>query len=169
MEFLFNIGFVVLLGLIGLVFGSLAERRHYRSIVQREAELRHILVFNEKVTPMELAGQPFFLVQGSVVISSDYFKNLAAGLRNFFGGRHRSYETLLDRARREAILRMKAQAQAQGATMVFNVLMETSSLNSGTPGGLVTAEVLAYGTAWKVRPDQAPVTNGTDLTRSTQT
>ena len=43
------------------------------------------------------------LVSGSVVISSDYFKTFVAGFRAFFGGRFRGYETLLERARRDAL------------------------------------------------------------------
>jgi uncharacterized protein YbjQ (UPF0145 family) len=148
MEALINVGFVFLLGLIGLVFGSWNERKHYRSIVAREAQLKHILVFNEKRPPLEVTGLPFHLVQGSVVVSSDYFKNIAAGLRSFFGGRLSVYETLLDRARREAVLRMKAEAQARGANIVVNVLFETCNLTQQQPGAIVSCEVLVYGTAW---------------------
>lgn len=139
---------VFVLGFVGLVFGTLAERKHYRSIVLREAEYKHILLFNEKRPPLEVSGQPFYLVQGSVVVSSDYFKNMAAGLRSFFGGRLKSYESLLDRARREAVLRMKQEAQAKGANVIVNVLFETCNLSQSQPGTIVSCEVLVYGTAW---------------------
>ncbi len=139
---------VFVLGLVGLVFGTLAERKHYRSIVLREAEYKHILLFNEKRPPLEVSGQPFHLVQGSVVVSSDYFKNMAAGLRSFFGGRLKNYESLLDRARREAVLRMKQEAQAKGANVIVNVLFETCNLSQSQPGAIVSCEVLVYGTAW---------------------
>ena len=156
MEALINIGFVFVLGLVGLVFGSWNERKHYRSIVAREAQYKHILVFNEKRPPPEVHGLPFHMVQGSVVVSSDYFKNIAAGLRSFFGGRLRNYESLLDRARREAVLRMKEEAHAQGANVIVNVLFETCNLTQNQPGAIVSCEVLAYGTAWKMpRPAAA--------------
>jgi uncharacterized protein YbjQ (UPF0145 family) len=54
-------------------------------------------------------------VSGSVVVSVDYFKRFLAGLRTLVGGRVTSYETLLDRARREAILRCK-ETRAGAAT-----------------------------------------------------
>ena len=155
MELLINLGIVVLLGLIGLVVGSAIERRHYRSIREREQALKHVLLFNEKRPPLTVSGQPFYIVQGSVVVSSDYFKNLAAGLRSIFGGRLTSYETLLDRARREAVLRMKQQAHERGAHMVVNVLFETSTLNQNDPGSIVSCEVLVYGTAFVVPPASA--------------
>ena len=152
MEFLINLAFIVLLGLVGLIVGSALERKHYRSIREREAALKHILVFNEKRPPLTVSGQEFYMVQGSVVVSSDYFKNLAASLRSFFGGRLTSYETLLDRARREAVLRMKQQAADHGAHLVVNVLFETSALNQNQPGSAVSCELLVYGTAFVVPP-----------------
>lgn len=154
MELVINLAFIALLGLVGLVAGSLLERKHYRSIREREARYKHILIFNEKRPPSAVSGQPFHLVQGAVVISSDYFKNMAAGLRSIFGGRLKNYETLLDRARREAVLRMKEQAHARGAHMVVGVLFETSALNQNTRGQIVSCEVLAYGTAF-VMPREA--------------
>ena len=63
-----------------------------------------------------------------MVVSSNYFSRMLAGFRNFFGGNVRSYETLLNRARREAILRMKAEAI--GADIVFNMKFETVSLDN---------------------------------------
>jgi uncharacterized protein YbjQ (UPF0145 family) len=79
--------------------------------------------------------------------AQDYFKRFLASLRNIFGGRVQSYESLLDRARREAILRMKAEARALGADMVFNIKLETASIYKGKRNTIGAVEVLAYGTA----------------------
>ena len=87
------------------------------------------------------------MVCGNVVISIDFFKKFVSGLRNIVGGRMSSYETLIDRARREALLRMKEAAAAQGANYVFNVKMETSSISKGHKDSIGSVEVLAYGTA----------------------
>jgi len=150
MELLFSIGTLIVLGLLGLIFGTLNERRHYRSIVEREAKLKHILVFNEKMPPQTTSGLPFHLVHGSVVVSSDYFKNMASNLRSLFGGRLHSYERLLDRARREAVLRMKEHALAHGATLIMNVKFETCNLAQHSANAITSCEVLAYGTAWPI-------------------
>lgn len=142
-------GFLVFLTLLilGYLFGRLAEQRHYRSINQREDALRRITVIPLRVPPPELLKHDSQLVSGNVVISVDYFKTVAAGLRNLFGGRVGAYESLIDRARREATLRMQEKAQSLGAQTVYNVKYETSRIGDNAGQGLGSVEVLAYGTA----------------------
>ncbi|MCB1625202.1 MAG: heavy metal-binding domain-containing protein [Pseudomonadales bacterium] len=153
MELLFQLGIISLLLLIGWSIGGATERRHFRSLVKREAQLRDILVFNERRPPQDQAFGQAALVMGSVVIGEDYFKRFAATLRSLFGGTLRMYESVMDRGRREAIVRMKAAARRQGATMVFNVRFETSSLSAdaGQRSSVFSAEFIAYGTALKPR------------------
>lgn len=138
--------FLVLLGL-GYGFGRLAESRHYRSIRSREDELRSLLVMPEKSIPDAYHNHHSQLVTGSVVISVDYFKTVSAGLRGLFGGRVGAYESLLDRARREAVLRMQQSAAQLGADAVYNLKFETARIGQNAGQGLGSVEVLAYGTA----------------------
>jgi len=143
---------IVLLAL-GYGFGRMAEKRHYQSIFTREKKYKKLLVIAAKFPPVMQPPPKTTLVTGSVVISVDYFKRFLAALRNFFGGRLKSYESLLDRARREAILRMKQQADEIGANMVFNIKIETASISKGRKQTVGSVEVLAYGTA--LIPDQS--------------
>ena len=137
--------FLVLLSL-GYGVGQYAERRHYRSIIEREARFNALPAIASRYPPTEpLYDQA--LVIGSTVVSVDYFKRFLAALRNFFGGRVTSYESLLDRARRESLLRMKQQAADLGAAMVFNIKYETASISKGRGNTIGSIEVLAYGTA----------------------
>ncbi len=142
------VAFVLLLAL-GYGSGRVLEARHYRSIRKREKRLNALpAVAAKMMDAATLAGTgETRLVMGNVVISVDYFKRFVAGLRNLVGGRVRSYETLIDRARREALLRMKAEASALGANLVFNVKFETSSISKGRKQRIGSVEVLAYGTA----------------------
>jgi len=136
----------LLLGLLVLGYGAgrWQERRHYRSLRQREEALRHIVALNTRYIPEGVAATGAVLVSGGVVISSDYFKTFVAGFRAFFGGRFRGYETLLERARREALLRLKAEAQAAGTTLVIGVRFQSTTIaGSATP----SVEVMAFGTA----------------------
>lgn len=139
--------FVTLLAL-GYGVGRYAEHRHYKSIFEREDALRDIPAVATKRAPWGDPVPESYLVSGSVVVSVDYFKRFVAGLRNLVGGRVTTYESLLDRARREAILRMKEEAQALGGHIVFNVKVETASISKGRENTVGSVEVLAYGTAF---------------------
>ncbi|MCC1496960.1 YbjQ family protein [Alcanivorax sp. 1008] len=140
---------LILLGLLttGYVFGRIAEKRHFISIRTREEEYRDVLAFSARFPPPSSTPTTPVLVGGNVVVAVDYFKMTAAALRNLIGGRVTSFETLVERARREAILRMKEEARAHGATQIFNVKLETSSIGQGTSGQSFSVEVYAYGTA----------------------
>jgi uncharacterized protein YbjQ (UPF0145 family) len=129
---------------VGFVAGRLIERRHYASIRRREAALRDVLAFMMRFPPDRVTAQDAFLVSGTVVVSADYFKTFVAGLRSLFGGRFRGYESLMERARREALLRLKQDARARGASLVVNVRFESTSLTSGYAPSI---EIFVYGTA----------------------
>ena len=138
------LSFIVLLG-IGFVFGRVNEAKHFRALDRREEELSHITISNTKKLPEGYEGSDF--VTGNVVISIDYFKRIAAALRGLVGGQIKSYTTLLERARREAALRMKEEAAAGGATHIANVRIETSSVFQNAKTNVGSLEVYAYGTA----------------------
>jgi len=130
----------------GYTVGRIAERRHYRSIVAREKDMANVMVFTNRFPPLtQQASQA--LVTGSVVVSEDYFKRVVSGLQSLFGGRLRAYESLLDRARREAVLRMKQEARDKGAKMIINVKFQTFSIPGRNPNSFGAIEVMAYGTA----------------------
>jgi len=138
--------FLVLLAL-GYGFGRWAEKKHFASIIEREELLRGLLTFSGRFPPQGLGPLETVLVDGNVVISVDYFKRISAALRSLLGGRVTAYESLLERARREAILRMKQQAFDSGASHVINVKLETASISKGYGKQVGSVEVFAYGTA----------------------
>ena len=117
MELLIQVGFFVALLVVGLVFGRMAEQRHFRELAAAERKLARILVFNERTPPADARFRRTRLVTGSVVIAEDYFKRIAASLASLVGGRLGVYESLMDRGRREAIVRLKRDAQKIGATI----------------------------------------------------
>ncbi len=135
---------------MGYFAGRATENRHYKSILLREkASLRLPTVTSNMLPEVDQIAKSF-LVSGSCVISIDYFKRILAGLRNIMGGRVTAYETLLDRARREAILRMKYEAL--GSHIIVNTRVETASIYSSTnQNGIGSVEVFAYGTAIKLK------------------
>ena len=141
--------FLILLT-IGYFAGRATEHRHYKSILLREKASLHLPTVTSKMLPEVDQIAKSFLVTGSCVISIDYFKRILAVLRNIIGGRMTAYETLIDRARREAILRMKYEAL--GSHIIVNTRVETASIFSSTSqNGIGSVEVFAYGTAIKLK------------------
>ncbi len=145
---IYFISFCVLMAL-GFFAGSALEKQHYASIKKREAEWAHIPCLNSKTVPPDKDYLNARLVLGSVVVSVDYFKRFLAGLRMIFGGEVGSYASLIDRGRREALLRMKEQAP--NADLFLNVRLETATVFSGDKERTGSVEVVAYGTAVRFR------------------
>ena len=61
------ISFIILIS-IGIIFGSLNERRHHAALRQAEAELSHIALYNLKSIP---AGHVEDLDAGGVMVSGN--------------------------------------------------------------------------------------------------
>lgn len=140
------ITFISLIAL-GYFVGTVTEVRHYRSIARREKEFLNLPAVTLRNVYEDLDIEKVQFVSGSVVISVDYFKRFLAGLRNLFGGEMKSFETLIDRARREAILRMKEMAKE--ADVILNLRIETCSIgkNAYNRRTIGSIEAIAYGTA----------------------
>lgn len=141
MDLLIQILVVVVMGFVGLIFGSKREKEHYQEILRREQKLLSISVRTDQTMPGVV--KEVQIVYGSVVVANDYFKALVGNLKNFFGGRLTSYESLLDRARREATLRMKEKAFEWGADEIVHCRVETAFLDK------LGVEVFSFGTAIK--------------------
>lgn len=146
-----NFGLPLIVLMAAYFIGSWIEKKHFKGIQEREADLLGFPVVSFDTMPEHWRVNTSDLVVGNVVVSLDYFKRVIAGLRGLIGGRIKTYEPLLDRARREAMLRMTEEARSQGYDAVYNVRLETSRLASSQRDGKGTAgiEMLAYGTAVK--------------------
>lgn len=148
-ELLFTFGVPLTLLVLAYLVGSAIERRHFVRLAEREQALVGFPVVNFATLPPGWDVARSDLKSASIVVSLDYFKRVIAGLRAIVGGRVKTYEPLLDRARREAMLRMVEQARDAGFDAVINVRLQTSRLVSTSGNGEQTAgvEVLAFGTA----------------------
>ena len=147
--------FLVLL-LVAFFVGEWLERSHVQSIRRREQLWQRMPAITFRRVPEAWNVADAGMVMGSTVVSVDYFKRFLAGLRFLVGGRVRSYELLLDRARREAVLRLKKQAMDLGYHAVVNVRLETSRLANGRGSeGTAGVEILAFGTGLKLQQPAA--------------
>ncbi len=147
-QFLIQILPVVVLLILGFSVGTLVERAHFKRLAVREAALSDMLVTDLRSLPGGTGARTFGLVTGEVVIASDYFKTFAASLRKLIGGELKTFESLMMRARREALLRMMESAKRLGANGVANVRYATSNIGSmGRRRAAAMVEMYAYGTA----------------------
>jgi len=131
------------------IAGAWIERRHLQNVMLLESGSSDILALTIEDLPAGWVVASSDLVMGNVVISQDYFKRVAASIKGLFGGNLRVLEPLLERARREALVRMKAEAAARGHDTIINVRIETSRLANATSGGrgMGGVEILVFGTA----------------------
>lgn len=138
-EFLIKSLVWLVLVAIGWYFGTRAERGHLKSLIIDEQKYQHIQVSSERFYEPKGVNESI-LVVGSVVIVQDKFKQAVAAILSLFGKNLTVYETLLDRARREAVLRAKRQANDAGCHALYGLRFEMTEVQGGV-------EILAYGVA----------------------
>ncbi len=138
---------------LGFVSGKSIEHFHFQDLAKRERRHRRLLALTTRRVPADWRVEDAMLLTGSVVISLDYWKRFAAGIRQLFGGNVRSFETLFERARREALLRLKEAAAAKGCDALIGVRLESAELvNQGANGkGTAGVELIAFGTGLRVK------------------
>ncbi len=146
------IGTLILLAL-GFTSGKLIEHFHRQDLAKRERRFRKLPALTTERIPAHWRVEDAALLTGNVVISLDYWKRFAAGIRQVFGGNVRSYETLFERARREAIVRLKEAAGARGCDAVIGLRLESAEIANmrGNGKGTAGVELMAVGTGLRTR------------------
>lgn len=138
---------------LGFVSGKTIEHFHHQDLTKRERRLRRLPALTTRRVPADWRVEDAMLLTGSVVISLDYWKRFAAGIRQLFGGNVRSFETLFARARREAIVRLKEAAAAKGCDALIGLRLESAELANQRGNGKGTAgvELIAFGTGLRAK------------------
>lgn len=146
MEELIGLGFAAGFFIISYFVGTNREKRHFENIIAREKTLVNLAAVTFKDYDERDVSRAR-LVTGNVVIAGDFFKDTVASLASFFGLRIGVAEGLLDRARREALLRMKESAP--DADVIVNVRVESTKIGdrNNQQQKISGVEALAYGTA----------------------
>jgi uncharacterized protein YbjQ (UPF0145 family) len=132
----------ILYALIGWGVAAKLEKRHMRQLIAREHEVEHIKLISGSLNGH--IGQSDLLI-GSASFCHDFFRSFFIFFRKLVGGQISHYQRLIERARREAICRLKEEALVRGVDCIYQVRIEENNLSSH----LARVEVVAYGTAVK--------------------
>jgi len=81
------------------------------------------------------------IVRGNTVRARWFGRDIAAGLKNIFGGEIKSYTDMISKARDEAVSRMIKEAEKLGANAIIMARFSTSDIMQGA------SEILVFGTA----------------------
>lgn len=128
---------------------SLPARRSNQALAATESEL--LLVTTETV-PGHRVVRVLGLVRGNTVRVRHVGADILAGLRGLVGGEVNEYTSMLAQSREQALDRLRAEALAHGANAVIAMRITTSTVMHAA------AEILAYGTAVVIEPDDSEST-----------
>jgi len=103
-----------------------------------------VICSSEDITGKKIV-ETIGLVKGNTVRAKWFGKDFLAGLRNLVGGELKEYTEMLSEAREQAINRMIEDAKQKNADAIVSVRLITAPMSQGT------AEILAYGTAVKLK------------------
>jgi len=86
------------------------------------------------------------IVTGEVIVGANLFRDMFASIRDIVGGRAASYEQVLERARREAIIDMVDKARSLGGDAIVGCDLDYEIL--GKAGSMLMVSI--SGTAVKL-------------------
>ena len=104
-----------------------------------------MIVVNTETLPGKEIYNVLGLVKGNTIRAKNLGRDIGAGLKSLVGGELKDYTKMISESREEAMNRMVREAEQMGANAVVNVRFSTSHVMGSA------AEILAYGTALKVK------------------
>lgn len=107
--------------------------------------MNDIIITTADFIPGKEITESLGIARGSTVRARNIGRDIFAGLKNIVGGEIQEYTKLQAHAREQALQRMTDDAKQLGADAIINVRFNTAMIMQGT------AEILAYGTAVKIK------------------
>ncbi|MBT6971507.1 MAG: heavy metal-binding domain-containing protein [Euryarchaeota archaeon] len=150
-ELLLSVGLFLLFTvgpiLFSWIFGNIYQKKKQEELGARVKAFGTDNLTTLKTPPAQVSESG--LLTANIIMSVSWWQKLLGGLKTIFGGQIRSWDGILDWARKEAMQRLREQASAKGFDNVINVRLETSEIQS-SKGRNTAIEILAYGTGIKV-------------------
>ena len=104
-----------------------------------------MIITTTDTIPNKEVSEIIGIARGSTVRARNIGRDIFAGLKNIVGGEISEYTKLQAISREQAVKRMQEDAEKMGANAIINVRLTTAMIMQGT------AEILAYGTAVKLK------------------
>mgnify|MGYP003956307037 CR=1 FL=1 len=104
-----------------------------------------MIITTTDTIPNKEVSEIIGIARGSTVRARNIGRDIFAGLKNIVGGEISEYTKLQAVSREQALERMQEDAEKMGANAIINVRLTTAMIMQGT------AEILAYGTAVKLK------------------
>ncbi|MBT6014017.1 MAG: YbjQ family protein [Flavobacteriales bacterium] len=104
-----------------------------------------MIITTTETIPNKEVAEILGISRGSTVRARNIGRDIFAGLKNIVGGEISEYTKLQAESREQAMQRMEDDARKMGADAIINVRITTAMIMQGT------AEILAYGTAVKLK------------------
>lgn len=79
------------------------------------------------------------IVSTQVVLGANLFRDLSASIRDFFGGRTNSYETVLIKAKETALHELEQKALQMGANAVVGITLDYETVGQSSSMLMVVA------------------------------
>lgn len=117
----------------------LAQRIANESFIKQTTERNNTMIFSTTPT---LEGHPIReyrgVVTGETIIGANVFKDFMAGLRDFFGGRSGTYESVLREAKDSAMREMAQRAESLGCNAIVGIDLDYETVGQGGSMLMVT-------------------------------
>ena len=117
----------------------LAQRIANESFIKQTKERNNTMIFSTTPT---LEGHPIReyrgVVTGETIIGANVFKDFMAGLRDFFGGRSGTYESVLREAKDSAMREMAQRAESLGCNAIVGIDLDYETVGQGGSMLMVT-------------------------------
>jgi len=137
--------------LIPVISGHLIGKKHDASLDLRESNMAGIQQTDLKSMDDALpTTSPPCLLTSEVTLGIDHFRSFLGSLKRLIGGQVGSYQRVLIRARREAMVRLCEEAHQRGFNAIANLRIEFADISgSATKTNKATmVSILACGTAY---------------------
>ncbi|HMO14133.1 MAG TPA: heavy metal-binding domain-containing protein [Pirellulaceae bacterium] len=143
-----SIGLLLLVAAFAL--GGYVDRKHLANLAERERLCQSIqLSQSQHFFSPHFGGSPPQIVTAETVVANNHFKRFLASWRKFFGGEIKSFHVLVERARRETLMRLVENAQQQGFNALCNVRLDSVDIGGNTTAqGMSCICILGTATAY---------------------